>query len=170
MVCFSRFKSKTLAAMRKGVRDAYAYAGAVAVNDWLDLGASVLILWYGGVLVMRGRLSMGKLITFQLYWNQIQSGYKSIMSVLMSLTRAAGAAQRVLSLVDALPDIDPHKGTMLSSLDGDIRLENVHFHYQMRPQHKVLSGVSVHVSKGQVCALVGRSGGGKSTIVHLLMR
>lgn len=40
-----RFKSKTLAAMQKGVRDAFAYAGAVAVNDWLDLGASVLILW-----------------------------------------------------------------------------------------------------------------------------
>jgi ATP-binding cassette subfamily B protein len=41
-----RFKSKTLAAMQKGVRDAFAYAGAVAINDWLDLGASVLILWY----------------------------------------------------------------------------------------------------------------------------
>jgi ATP-binding cassette subfamily B protein len=90
-----RFKSKTYAAMQKGVRDAFAYAGAVAVNDWLDLGASVLILWYGGVLVMNDRLSAGKLITFQLYWNQIQSAYQSIMSVLMSLTRAAGAAQRV---------------------------------------------------------------------------
>jgi ABC-type multidrug transport system fused ATPase/permease subunit len=113
-----RFKSKTLAAMQKGVRDAFAYAGAVAINDWLDLGASVLILWYGGVLVMNNRLSVGRLITFQLYWNQIQSAYKGIMSVLMSLTRAAGAAQRVLSLVDALPDIDPNAGTMVCSLSS----------------------------------------------------
>ncbi|CAM6128591.1 unnamed protein product [Calypogeia fissa] len=165
-----RFKSKTLAAMQKGVRDAFAYAGAVAVNDWLDLGASVLILWYGGTLVMQNRMSAGRLITFELYWNQIQSAYQSIMSVLMSLTRAAGAAQRVLSLVDALPDIDPNAGTPVSSLDGEIRLEDVHFHYQMRPQHPVLTGVSLHVGQGQVCALVGRSGGGKSTIVHLLMR
>lgn len=51
---------------------------------------------------MAGHLSIGKLITFQLYWNQIQSGYQTVMQVLMSLTRAAGAAQRVLSLVDAL--------------------------------------------------------------------
>lgn len=51
---------------------------------------------------MDGHLSIGKLITFQLYWNQIQSGYQTVMQVLMSLTRAAGAAQRVLSLVDAL--------------------------------------------------------------------
>ncbi|XP_024363403.1 ABC transporter B family member 25 isoform X2 [Physcomitrium patens] len=165
-----RFKSKTYGAMQKGVRDAYAYAGAVAVNDWLDLGASVLILWYGGVLVMNDRLSAGKLITFQLYWNQIQSAYQSIMSVLMSLTRAAGAAQRVLSLVDALPDIDRNSGTQISKLDGEIKLENLYFCYQMRPQHPVLQGVDLTVGKGDVCALVGRSGGGKSTIVHLLMR
>lgn len=165
-----RFKSKTCAAMQKGVRDAFAYAGAVAVNDWLDLGASVLILWYGGVLVMNDRLSAGKLITFQLYWNQIQGAYQSIMSVLMSLTRAAGAAQRVLSLVDALPDIDRNAGTHVSKLDGEIRLEELYFSYQMRPQHPVLQGVNLTVSEGDVCALVGRSGGGKSTIVHLLMR
>ncbi|KAH9570634.1 hypothetical protein CY35_02G050600 [Sphagnum magellanicum] len=165
-----RFKSKTLAAMRKGVGDSFAYAGAVAINDWLDLGASVLILWYGGVLVMDNRLSVGRLITFQLYWNQIQGAYKGIMSVLMSLTRAAGAAQRVLSLVDALPDIDPNAGTMVSHLDGAIKLEAVHFAYQMRPEHPVISGVNLDVGRGDVCALVGRSGGGKSTIVHLLMR
>lgn len=164
------YGSKTLGAMNKGVRDAFAYSGALAVNNLLDLGASVLILWYGGVLVMQGHLSIGKLITFQMYWNLIQSGYQSIMSVLMSLTRASGAAQRVLSLIDALPDIDPDSGTKVSTLRGDIRLKDVHFVYQMRPEHPVLKGVSLSIGEGQVCALVGRSGGGKSTIVHLLMR
>lgn len=119
---------------------------------------------------MNDRLSAGKLITFQLYWNQIQSAYQSIMSVLMSLTRAAGAAQRVLSLVDALPDIDRNAGTKVSHLEGEIKLESLYFCYQMRPQHPVLQGVDLTVGKGDVCALVGRSGGGKSTIVHLLMR
>ncbi|CAI7924646.1 unnamed protein product [Closterium sp. NIES-53] len=106
-----RYESKTMAAMAKGVRDALAYSGAVAINNWLDLGASVLILWYGGVLVMEGHMRLGQLIAFQLYWNLIQSGYQSIMSVLMSLTKASGAAQRVLSLIDSLPDIDPDAGT-----------------------------------------------------------
>eukprot|EP00271_Cylindrocystis_brebissonii_P005331 TRINITY_DN17326_c0_g1_i1.p1 TRINITY_DN17326_c0_g1~~TRINITY_DN17326_c0_g1_i1.p1 ORF type:complete len:952 (-),score=203.08 TRINITY_DN17326_c0_g1_i1:320-3175(-) len=165
-----RYESKTLGAMNKGVRDAFAYSGAVAVNNWLDLGASVLILWYGGVLVMDGRLSIGKLITFQLYWNLIQSGYQSIMSVLMSLTRASGAAQRVLSLIDALPDIDPNAGTKLATIRGNIAIDSVDFHYQMRPDRQVLSGLDLTIKQGQVCALVGRSGGGKSTIVHLLMR
>lgn len=119
---------------------------------------------------MNDRLSAGKLITFQLYWNQIQSAYQSIMSVLMSLTRAAGAAQRVLSLVDALPDIDRNAGTKVSTLEGEIKLDDVQFYYQMRPEHPVISGVNLTVGRGEVCALVGRSGGGKSTIVHLLMR
>jgi len=166
----TKYQNKTLAAMTKGVTDAFAYSFAVAINNWLDLGASVLILWYGGVLVMDGHLSIGKLITFQLYWNQIQSGYQTVMQVLMSLTRAAGAAQRVLSLVDALPDIDPNAGTSVSTLQGDMKLEDLHFFYQMRPAQKVLAGINLHVAPGQVCALVGRSGGGKSTIVHLLMR
>ncbi|CAI5527639.1 unnamed protein product, partial [Closterium sp. Naga37s-1] len=165
-----RYESKTMAAMAKGVRDALAYSGAVAINNWLDLGASVLILWYGGVLVMEGHMRLGQLIAFQLYWNLIQSGYQSIMSVLMSLTKASGAAQRVLSLIDSLPDIDPDAGTKVSTLQGSIRMEDVHFHYQMRPEHPVLKGVSLHVDAGQVLALVGRSGGGKSTVVHLLMR
>lgn len=165
-----RYQSKTGAAMAKGVRDALAYSGAVAINNWLDLGASVLILWYGGVLVMEGHMRLGQLIAFQLYWNLIQSGYQSIMSVLMSLTKASGAAQRVLSLVDSLPDIDPNTGTMVATLHGSVRMEDVRFHYQMRPDHPVLKGVSLEVAPGQVCALVGRSGGGKSTIVHLLMR
>ncbi|CAI5946610.1 unnamed protein product [Closterium sp. NIES-65] len=150
---------------------------------------------YGGVLVMEGHMRLGQLIAFQLYWNLIQSGYQSIMSVLMSLTKASGAAQRVLSLIDSLPDIDPDAGTKVSTLQGSIRMEDVHFHYQMRPDHPVLkgvlatflgvsfhvdpgqvlamvghSGVSLHVDPGQVLALVGRSGGGKSTVVHLLMR
>ncbi|CAI5993165.1 unnamed protein product [Closterium sp. NIES-64] len=152
---------------------------------------------YGGVLVMEGHMRLGQLIAFQLYWNLIQSGYQSIMSVLMSLTKASGAAQRVLSLIDSLPDIDPDAGTksgyqsimsVLMSLTkapgaaqrGSIRMEDVHFHYQMRPDHPVLKGVSFHVDpgqvlamvghSGQVLALVGRSGGGKSTVVHLLMR
>eukprot|EP00898_Chlorokybus_atmophyticus_P005089 jgi/Chlat1/5581/Chrsp369S00851 len=165
-----KFEQKTLDALKTGIKDALGYSGAVAINNWLDLGASVIILWYGGMLVMDGRLTIGRLITFQLYWGMIQNSYQSFMSVLTSLTRAAGAAQRVLSLVDALPDIDPFSGTKASAVKGDLQMDNVRFVYQMRPNQPVLQGITLHVAPGQVCALVGRSGGGKSTMVHLFMR
>ena len=51
-----------------------------------------------------------------------------------------------------------------------ITFEDVHFHYQMRPEQKVIQGMSFVVEEGRVCALVGRSGGGKSTVVHLILR
>lgn len=49
-------------------------------------------------------------------------------------------------------------------------MEDVHFAYQMRPNQKVLEGINLTINKGEVCALVGKSGGGKSTLVHLMMR
>jgi ABC-type multidrug transport system fused ATPase/permease subunit len=76
----------------------------------------------------------------------------------------------VLPLLDAKPDIDPDVGRELTRLDGDISLTNVHFAYQMRPNQKVLRGVNLDIKRGQVCAIVGRSGGGKSTLINLMMR
>jgi len=73
------------------------------------------------------------------------------------------------SLLDSIPDINPKLGKEVDII-GDVRLEDVHFHYQMRPENKVLKGVSLEVKSGQILALVGKSGGGKSTLIHLLLR
>ena len=64
----------------------------------------------------------------------------------------------------------PFAGATPATAKGELLLEDVEFHYQMRPDNAVLSGINLHIKPGTVCALVGRSGGGKSTIVHLLMR
>ena len=118
------------------------------------------------------RLSVGKLITFQLYWGMINGAYQSLTGVVASLTRAGGAATRVITLLESLPDIDPTLGLDVnaSTMDGELILKDVNFHYQMRPDNKVLRGISLHIKKGTVVALVGRSGSGKSTIINLLQR
>ena len=89
-----------------------------------------------------------------------------------SFTRAAGAAERVLSLYDLTPDIDPDVGEHVDRCVSrwDLAFEAVEFHYQMRPETKVLQGMSFKIDEGHVAALVGRSGGGKSTMVHLPLR
>ena len=108
-------------------------------------------------------LSAGELVTFQLYWSSMQGAYKGLMDVITSFTRAAGAASRVFSLMDSMPDIDADAGTHISneSIVGDFRLDAVHFYYPMRPKQPVLQGVDLHIHAGQTCALVGKSGGGK---------
>jgi ATP-binding cassette subfamily B protein len=78
----------------------------------------------------------------------------------------------VLALIDNTPDIGPKGGkeVVFNEVKGNLTLENVHFAYQMRPDQMVLKGVTLEIKAGQTLALVGRSGGGKSTLVHLLMR
>ena len=136
-------------------------------------------------------LTVGSLIKYQLYWNMINNAYQSLNNVLNQFTRAAGAAERVLSLLDMEPDIDPgvepaSRGGGRGGGDGgggdgggdgaapsgllveravrrwDLAFEGVRFAYQMRPQQQVLCGVSFTIDEGSVCALVGKSGGGKS--------
>ena len=116
--------------------------------------------------------TLGKLITFQLYWGMINNAYQALNGVISSLTRAGGAATRVISLLESLPDIDPSLGIDVhtSTMNGELILKDVHFYYQMRPDNKVLRGITLHIQSGTVVALVGRSGSGKSTIINLLQR
>lgn len=70
-----KYQAATDESLQKGILDAYAGAGAFALTNYIDLGISVLLLWYGGSVVMAhdGRLSVGSLITFQLYWSERRS-------------------------------------------------------------------------------------------------
>jgi ABC-type multidrug transport system fused ATPase/permease subunit len=161
----------TQEALKNGVQDAWGGAGMFAINNYLDLGAGILILWYGGLLALdHENFTVGRLITYQLYWNMLNNSYKVLIDIVTQFTRAAGAAQRVLSLMDNIPDIDPEAGDELVQFEGELRFVDVRFHYQMRPDQPVLSGVNLTIDAGTVCALVGRSGGGKSTMVHMLLR
>ena len=169
-----RFNESIHLALSKGIKDAVAGAGTYAITNYIDLGAGLLILGYGGTVAIHHpeRLSVGKLITFQLYWTMINSAYQSLTGVVASLTRAGGAATRVITLLESLPDIDPTLGLDVdsSTMQGSLVLDNVEFHYQMRPDNKVLRGISLNIQSGTVVALVGRSGSGKSTIINLLQR
>ena len=84
------YQSATAEALAKGIKDAVAGAGTYAFTNYVDLGAGVLVLWYGGNVVMRHEgLSMGDLITFQLYWTMLNSAWKGLNDVINSFTRAA---------------------------------------------------------------------------------
>lgn len=78
----------------------------------------------------------------------------------------------MFALMDSLPDIDIDAGRRVSAdeIQGELVLDNVSFSYQMRPTTKVLNAVNLVIPAGSTCALVGRSGGGKSTLVNMILR
>ena len=179
---FARYEELARAALRAGVKDAFGGAFTVALTNLLELGTSVLILWLGGGMTMERpnpRLTIGSLITFQLYFNNVTSSYTALTNCLTSLVRAAGSASRVFSLQDNLPDITPGTGATYRPSGGggrnqqigpEISFKDVKFWYQMRPNSMVINGMNMHIPGGSTAALVGKSGGGKTTVISLLLR
>ena len=174
----AKYEERTRRALDCGIRDACGGALALALTNYLSLFTSVLILGFGGSMALEnhaaGRLdglTAGKLVTFQLYWSMFGGAFRSLQSLLASFTRSAGSAQRVLGLLDSRPAIAKSGGLEPPVPPaGALSLRDVGFVYQMRPTARVLRGVSLEVRAGSVCALVGKSGGGKSTLCHLLLR
>jgi len=167
----TRYADANRRALDCGVRDAWGNAITSALTGYLDLGSGVLILYFGGRLVYDGRMSVGQLVTFQLFWNMMNGAYQSLQALMTSFTRSAAGAEKVFALWDSEPDIDPKKGADIDwEVTGHIEMKNVMFYYQMRPDNVVLENFDLDIPEGKTIALVGRSGHGKSTIINMLLR
>jgi len=171
-VVLKEYSETNQMALNCGIKDAWGNGVTSALTGYLDLGTGILILYFGGLLVYHGEMSVGDLVTYQLFWNMMNNAYQSLQGLVTSFTRSAAGAEKVFSLWDSQPDIDPQKGNDIDQdqVAGHIQLENVSFYYQMRPDNLVLENFNLDIPAGKTLALVGRSGGGKSTIINLLLR
>mmetsp|Transcript_25474 Transcript_25474/g.53045 ORF Transcript_25474/g.53045 Transcript_25474/m.53045 type:complete len:543 (-) Transcript_25474:286-1914(-) len=171
-VVLRQYSETNRMALDCGVKDAWGNGITMALTGYLDLGTGVLILYFGGLLVYRGEMSVGDLVTYQLFWNMMNNAYQNLQGLVTSFTRSAAGAEKVFSLWDSDPDIDPQKGNDVPEdrVQGHLQLKDVGFYYQMRPDNMVLEGFNLEIPAGKTLALVGRSGGGKSTIINLLLR
>lgn len=132
--------------------------------------AILLVLWYGGTLVRSGELTTGLLTSFMLYTLTVAMAFAFISSLYGDFMQALGASGRLFELMDRKPLLNTKGGKSYSTIKSTIKMENVDFTYPSRPDSNVLSNISLDVEEGTVCALVGPSGGGKSTIVSLIER
>jgi ATP-binding cassette subfamily B protein len=138
----------------------------------LVFGAVGLVLWMGGKDVLEGRISAGELSAFVFYAVVVAGAVGAISEVIGDLQRAAGATERLVELLHATDTVqDPaHPRPLQHPVRGEVGFEQVRFHYPSRPEQASLDGVSFTIRKGETVALVGPSGAGKTTILHLLLR
>jgi subfamily B ATP-binding cassette protein MsbA len=126
------------------------------------------VVWVGGASVMAGRMSAAEFFSFITAMVMMYSPIKKLTGSYNEMQRSIGAAERVFEIMDAVPEIvDPPHPVEFGRADGTVEYRNVSFKYQ---SDYVLRDVSVSARKGEVVALVGPSGGGKTTFVSLIPR
>ncbi len=142
---------------------------ASPMSEFLGITAVGVILVFGGTLVMRGTLDPGGFIAFVAIFSQITRPVRTFIDQFATINQGIAAGERIFSIVDTRSEIqDKPDAVELDGLKDKIEFRDVHFSYD--GSREVIDGISFEIRRGQTVALVGPSGGGKSTLSELLPR
>jgi ATP-binding cassette subfamily B protein/subfamily B ATP-binding cassette protein MsbA len=132
-------------------------------------GGTAAILWLGANRVLDGRLTVGQILVFVSYLGSLYGPLESIIYTSSTVQTATGGARRVLEVLQAEPEVADRPGAIaLPRTRGHVRLENVTFGY--KAERAVLRGVSLEARPGEMVAIVGPTGAGKTTLAGLVPR
>ena len=131
--------------------------------------AMVAVVWYGGRQVIAGDLDAGALAMFLVFLTFLQMPIRGLGWMVMMVPRAATAGIRIFEILDQESEVQERPGAEpVEDPQGDVRFSDVAFAYDQRSP--VLNGIDVHAAPGELVALLGRTGSGKSTVVNLIPR
>ena len=130
----------------------------------------VLILWFGGGMILQNRLQVGELTGFLSYVLQVMNSFMMISNVFLLLTRALASAHRVAEVLDETPALTSPAGAVETVADGSVDFENVSFKYHADAREYALAGVDLHIAAGQTVGILGGTGSAKTTLVQLIPR
>jgi ATP-binding cassette subfamily B protein len=140
-----------------------------AVQNLPQVGLA-LVLLVGGYLVVHGHLQVGDILTFSFYIVLLQAPFQMLGMLIMLGQRASASAKRIYEILDEQPTVVNRPGAVdLVDSKGDVSFESVDFSYT-EGGPRVLSGLDLRLRPGEVVAMVGRTGSGKSTVARLLTR
>jgi len=130
---------------------------------------TAVVVWVGGQRVVQGQLTVGDILVFLAYLGMLYSPMKAFSEGAGVVQSASTQLKRVFEIVDTRPEVaEAPNAVQPANVEGRLELEDVDFEYETgRP---VLQNINLHVAAGQVLALVGRTGAGKSTLASLLLR
>ncbi|MCL1077695.1 ATP-binding cassette domain-containing protein [Parashewanella spongiae] len=167
-LAFAKEVEKTFVIGRRRIQQRATLVAGVIV---IVFGAITGMLWVGGRDVIAGTMTGGDLGAFVFYAILVASSLATISEVLGELQRAAGATERLVEILQVSSHI--HSPTHPASVEGikpELRFESVSFSYPSRLEQIATKSLSLNVNEGQVLALVGPSGAGKTTLFELLQR
>jgi ATP-binding cassette subfamily B multidrug efflux pump len=139
--------------------------------SFLSGGAAAIVLYVGGRQVMDGSISLGDFVAFNTYLVMLIWPMMALGWVVNLVQRGEASMGRLNAILDEPPSITDHPDAVAGPITrGDIVFENVRFAYPNRPGHEALAGIDLVVPAGSTLAVVGATGSGKSSLVHLVPR
>ena len=132
--------------------------------------AIVLILWFGGGMILEGGLQVGELTGFLSYVLQVMNSFMMISNVFLLLTRSLASAQRIAEVLDEDVVLTSPDDPIRTVPDGSVDYEGVSFKYRADAKEYALSGVDLHIRAGQTVGILGGTGSAKTTLVQLIPR
>ncbi|VDL59799.1 unnamed protein product [Hymenolepis diminuta] len=168
---YHRYVGELYKAERTGIRKGMAIGAGNGFVSLSIFSAAALLLWYGITLVRTERFSNGTviLVVVSIIISSIAVG--KALPEIEALARAVTAAGKVYAIIDRVPAINiDQSGEVIKDFHGKIEFKNVDFTYPSRPDVPILRNFSLTIEAGQKVAIVGFSGSGKSTAIHLIQR
>jgi ATP-binding cassette subfamily B protein len=166
----SRFETANQQVFQTWVYVIDEWSKIMPTTHWLTTVSVILILWFGGQMVMDGTLTIGAIVAFNAYILMLAEPAQQLTGLVNAGGEAAAGAQRVFEVLDTQPAIQSPVGAVrLETLRGEVEFRDVALKYQDERTHS-LSGINLRVEPNQLIALIGPTGSGKTSLVNLIPR
>ena len=130
----------------------------------------VMILWFGGNMILKSELAVGNLTGFLSYVMQVINSLMMLANVFLLLTRSLASAHRIAQILDENIVLTSPENGVKKVKDGSIDFENVSFKYREDAREYALENVNLHITAGQTIGVIGTTGSAKTTLVQLIPR
>ena len=165
-----RFEIANREVFKTWVRVIDEWSKIMPTTNWLTAVSIILILWFGGQMVMDGTLTIGAIVAFNAYILMLAEPAQQLTGLVNAGGEAAAGAQRVFEVLDTHPAIhSPRDAVKLDTLRGEVEFRDVGLKYQAEKTAS-LSGISLKVEPNRIVALIGQTGSGKTSFVNLIPR
>lgn len=150
----------------------YFYMGGFQTSNRFFEGIMYLtVVVAGSIFILNGKINPADLTAYLLYVGTLLASLRTIIQFTEQFQRGMTGIERFIEIMDTPPDIvEKENADELKNVEGNIDFENVSFHYSDDVTNDILTGINLHVKKGESVALVGPSGGGKTTLCNLIPR
>ncbi|MBK8421237.1 ABC transporter ATP-binding protein [Candidatus Villigracilis saccharophilus] len=147
-----------------------AWSKVMPSTDFLVTLCTILILWFGGRMVLNGTMSVGELVAFNAYVLMLAAPAQQLTWLVNAAGEAGAGAQRVLEILDTRSEIEtPANAVRLSTLRGEVEFRNIALKYQDEKKSS-LDDINLKVEPNRLVALIGPTGSGKTSLVNLIPR